>query len=107
MVHRNARLTPTGRRLLCQRIAAGSPIAHVAAAMGISRQCASKWWHRFQEFGVAGLEDRPCTPIRRTRIPAEVEDRIVYLRRTRKGGPDRIAGYMGQPSSTGHRGLVR
>ena len=77
MVHRNARLTPTGRRLLCQRIAAGSPIAHVAAAMGISRQCASKWWHRFQEFGEAGLEDRPSDAY----IHAAVDDhgRLAYI----------------------------
>jgi transposase InsO family protein len=92
---------------LCQRIAAGSPIAHVAAAMGISRQCASKWWHRWLEFGEAGLRDRSCAPIRRARISAKVESRIVYLRRARKWGPDRIAGYIDQPRSTVHRVLVR
>ena len=107
MAHRNARLTPAGRRLLCDRIASGVPIAHVAAAMGISRQCASKWWRRWQEFGAAGLEDRPCTPHRRARIAPKVEARIVYLRRSRRWGPDRIAGYMGQPASTVHRVLVR
>jgi hypothetical protein len=31
----------------------------------------------------------------------------VYLRRSRRWGPDRIAGYIGQSSSTGHRVLVR
>ena len=107
MSHRNARLTPTGRLLLCQRIEAGSPIAHVAAGMGISRQCASKWWHRWLEVGEAGLEDRSCAPIRRARISPRVENRIVYLRRVRKWGPDRIAGYIDQPRSTVHRVLVR
>ena len=107
MSHRNARLTPAGRRLLCQRIEAGSPIAHVAAAMGISRQCASKWWHRWLELGEAGLVDRPCAPIRRARVAAKVESRIVHLRQSRRWGPDRIAGYMGQPRSTVHRVLVR
>lgn len=34
MVHRNARLTPAGRKILVGRIAAGSPPAHVAAQMG-------------------------------------------------------------------------
>jgi transposase InsO family protein len=92
---------------LCQRIEAGSPIAHVAAGMGISRQCASKWWHRWLEFGVAGLQDRSCAPIRRSRISPRVENRIVYLRRARKWGPDRIAGYIDQPRSTVHRVLVR
>jgi transposase InsO family protein len=107
VVHRNARLTPAGRLLLCQRIGAGSPIAHVAAGMGISRQCASKWWHRWVEYGLAGLEDRSCAPLRRARVAPKIEARIVYLRRSRKWGPDRIAGYIGQPRSTVHRVLVR
>jgi hypothetical protein len=51
MGHRNARLTPAGRLLVCQRIAEGEPIAHVAAGMHISRQCASRWWHRWLELG--------------------------------------------------------
>jgi hypothetical protein len=34
-VHRNARLTPQGRLLLCRRIEAGWPEAHAAEAMGI------------------------------------------------------------------------
>ena len=58
MSHRNAPLTPTGRLLLCQRIEGGGVLAHVAAQMGISRQCATKWWCRYQEFGRAGLVDR-------------------------------------------------
>ena len=105
--HRNARLTAAGRLLLCERIAAGAPIAHVAAAMGISRQCASKWWHRWNTFGAAGLEDRPCAPLRRARISPRVEAQVVHLRRGRRWGPDRIAGYIGQPRSTVHRVLVR
>lgn len=28
-MHRNARLTPEGRRILCERIASGRPTAHV------------------------------------------------------------------------------
>ena len=75
--------------------------------MGISRQCASKWWHRWVEFGEAGLRDRSCAPVRRARIAPKVESRIVYLRRARKWGPDRIAGYIDQPRSTVHRVLVR
>jgi hypothetical protein len=35
--HRNARLTLHGRRLLISRVAAGRPVAHVAAELGISR----------------------------------------------------------------------
>ena len=35
MLHRNAKLTPAGRRLLVDRIASGRPVAHVAAEMGV------------------------------------------------------------------------
>ena len=62
MAHRNARLTFHGRRLLVERIAQGMPIAHVAKAMGISRQCASRWNKRFKAEGEAGLHDRSSRP---------------------------------------------
>lgn len=41
------------------------------------------------------------------RIAPRVEARIVHLRRSRRWGPDRIAGYIGQSSTTVHRVLVR
>ena len=108
MGHRNARLTPAGRLLLCQRIAEGMPIAHVAAGMGISRQCASRWWHRWLELGGVGLEDRPCAPRRRPgRTPAAREGQIVRLRRSRRWGPVPIGARLGIPPSTVHRVLVR
>jgi hypothetical protein len=44
VAHANARLTPAGRLLLCQRVAAGRPVAHVASEIGISRTCAYRWW---------------------------------------------------------------
>lgn len=34
-MHANAPLTPTGRRILCERINKGRPIAHVAVEMGV------------------------------------------------------------------------
>ena len=43
MAHRNARLTPHGRQLLCRRIECeGWKVAEAAAAAGVSRQTASK-----------------------------------------------------------------
>jgi transposase InsO family protein len=107
-MHRNARLTPAGRLLLCQRIEAGWPVAHAAAAMGISRDRAYVWWRRYQEEGLAGLEDRSSRPHHcpnRTR-PA-VERRIATLRQKRGLGPARIAGIVARPASTVHRVLVR
>ena len=104
MSHRNAPLTMRGRLLLCRRIEAGTPIAHAAEAMSISRQCASKWWHRYLELGVEGLHDRSSRPRRSpTRTPARTEDKIVRERRRDKIGPDRIAARLDlrHPRSTG------
>ena len=108
MSHRNAPLTPTGRRLLCQRIQAGSPIAHVAAAMGISRQCAHKWWRRYCEYGPSGLVDRSSRPLNSPgRTSPAMEARIVRRRQLDKAGPHRISARTGIPASTVYRVLVR
>jgi transposase InsO family protein len=93
---------------MCQRIAAGTPIAHVASAMGISRRCASKWWHRYVELGVDGLHDRSSRPRRSpTRVPERLEERICRRRRSEKVGPDRLAIHLGLPASTIYRVLRR
>ncbi len=108
MAHRNAPLTPQGRLLLCRRIAAGTPIAHVASGMGISRRCASKWWHRYLELGDDGLHDRSSRPRRSPQRTTErLEERIVRQRRQDKVGPDRIAARLGLAPSTVYRVLVR
>ena len=62
MSHRNARTTPVGRRLIVERHRAGWPQAHIAKAMGISRQCAHRWVARFDIEGDAGLRDRSSRP---------------------------------------------
>ena len=62
-MHRNARLTPTGRRIMIERIAAGMPQAHVAEQMLVSRATVSKWWRRWLAEGDAGLEDRSSRPV--------------------------------------------
>lgn len=107
-MHRNARLTPAGRLLLCERIEGGWPVAHAAESMGISRDRAYVWWRRYQADGAAGLEDRSSRPRRSpTRTKASYERRIVCLRTTRGLGPARIAGIVGKPASTVHRVLCR
>ena len=108
MSHRNAPLTPQGRLLLCRRIEAGTPIAHVAAAIGVSRRCASKWWHRYLELGVDGLHDRSSRPRRSpTRVSERTEAKICRRRRAEKVGPDRLAIHLDLPASTIYRVLVR
>jgi transposase InsO family protein len=112
-VHRNAPLTVEGRRRLCERVDRGRPIAHVAAEAGISRQCLSKWHHRWRDGGEAGLVEHSSRPDRSPRrTPVEVEARIEKIRRDRMLGPDRIAWELRREgvsiSASGvHRVLVR
>jgi leucine-zipper of insertion element IS481 len=47
LVAGNAPMTPRGRMIMIERIAAGRPIAHVAAEMGVARKTADKWWRRW------------------------------------------------------------
>jgi transposase InsO family protein len=76
--------------------------------MNISRQCAHKWWRRYRDEGLAGLDDRSSRPHSCPhQTPARVERRIVALRQSRKLGPARLAGIVGVPASTVHRVLVR
>jgi transposase InsO family protein len=108
VLHRNAPLTPLGRRILVDRVLAGRPVAHVAHEMGVSRPTASKWLHRFLREGEAGLCDRSsrprCSP---RRVADELEQRIVQLRVERKLGPWRIGEELQLATSTVHRVLVR
>ncbi len=109
MGHRNARLTVHGRRLLVQRVRyEGMPVAHVAKAMGVSRQCAHRWVGRFDAEGDAGLADRSsrphCTP---NRTSADIEEQVVNARRMLRVGPDRLADELGVPARTISRILRR
>ena len=107
-MHGNARLTPLGRLTLVLRIEAGSPAAHVAEEMGVSRSTAYKWWNRWLTEGVDGLVDRPSVARSHPRkTPLALEAAIVELRRTLKLGPLRIGARLGVPASTVHRVLVR
>jgi transposase-like protein len=92
VAHANARLTPAGRLILCQRIAAGRPAAHVAAEMGISRTTAYRWWARYRQHGQAGLRDRSSVAHHHPRqVPAAVEAEILRAapHPQARPGPDR------------------
>jgi transposase InsO family protein len=109
MGHRNARLTVHGRRLLVERVRfEGWPVAHVAKAMGISRQCAHRWVQRWDAEGDAGLEDRSsrphCSP---TRTCVDVERKVVAARLELRVGPDRLSDELGVPARTISRILRR
>jgi len=109
MTHRNARLTPRGRLLLVRRVRdQGMPVAHVAKAMGISRQCAHRWVKRFDEEGPAGLEDRSSRPHRSPRrTDPRSERRVLAARRKHRCGPAQLARLSGVPERTVSRVLRR
>jgi transposase InsO family protein len=107
--HRNARLTFHGRCLLVQRVREqGQPVAHVAKAMGVSRQCAHRWLDRFDTEGEAGLHDRSSRPHSTpTRTAPEVEAVVVAARLEHRRGPDWLGPELGVPARTVSRILRR
>jgi transposase len=95
-------LTVHGRLLLVERIVDGRrPASHVAAELGVSRQCAYRWVRRFREEGVAGLVDRSSRPHQcPRRTPPAVEAAVVELRRTARRGQDWIGAELRVPPRT-------
>lgn len=90
-VHRNAPLSIEGRRRLIERCKT-RPIAHVAAEMGVSRACASKWVNRWRKHGDVGLLDRSSAPHRQPAATStDIVGRIEELRRGHKWSASRIA----------------
>jgi transposase InsO family protein len=84
------------------------PVAHVAKAMGVSRQCAHRWVARFDAEGDAGLEDRSSRPHRMpTRMSPEVEAMVVAARREHRRGPDWLGPELGLSPRTVSRILRR
>jgi transposase InsO family protein len=84
------------------------PVAHVAKAMGVSRQCAHRWVARFDVEGEAGLWDRSSRPVRMpTRTSPEVEARVLAARATHRRGQDWLGPELGVPSRTVGRILRR
>jgi transposase InsO family protein len=106
--HGSARTLFHGRLLIVQRHQAGWPQAHIAKAMGISRKCVKTWLDRYAAEGEAGLHDRSSRPHHTpTRTSAEVESRVVELRRRERRGPAWIGAELGVPARTVSRILVR
>lgn len=107
-IHRSAKLTPHGRKLLVERVVVwGWKVAEAAASAGVSERCAYRWLRRYREEGVSGLVDRSSRPHRSpTRTSARAVRRIVRLRRRRLVAWE-IAQRLGMPRSTVSRVLKR
>jgi transposase InsO family protein len=102
VAHANARLTVHGRLLLVARVLGdGSPVAHVAKELGVSRQCAHRWVARFRAEGEVGLLDRSSRPHHcPRRTPTEVEQRVLELRRVQRRGQDWLGPELGIAART-------
>ena len=62
---------------------------------GVSRAIFYRWRDAYDEFGEEGLiNKKPCPENRTLRIPVEIEEKILYLRKTYHLGPDRITWYL-------------
>lgn len=109
MAHRNARLTPHSRSLLCRRIEdEGWTVAGAAAAAGVSRQTAWKWRRRLQLEGPASLSDRSSARRRPPqRIGGRLLRRIVALRLRLRVGPHWIGWLTGTARSSVYAVLRR
>jgi transposase InsO family protein len=106
-LHKNARITPSGRMLLVGRILGGMSVTRAAEAAGVSRRTAFKWKKRFLEAAEAALVDRSSQPHRMPRQahPDRVEE-VLRLRKRRSTGPQ-IAVRVGLSSATVARILAR
>ena len=105
-VHKNARLTIEGRKLLIERIAVMG-LAAAAEAAGVSRRTARKWLQRFEQGGQEALVDRSSRPLRtRSTVDQPLGGRIEQLRRARMP-LRRIAELVGRSVSTVSRLVSR
>jgi transposase InsO family protein len=84
------------------------PVAHVAKAMGISRQCAHRWVARFDAEGVDGLHDRSSRPKHcPTRTRPATEKKVLAARLKHRRGQDWLGPELGVPARTVSRILRR
>jgi transposase len=96
MLHRTAKLTPFGRRLLVDRIVVeGWAPAIAAETVGVSRATAYKWLRRYRAEGLTGLE-KP----RRNAFQNLDESNRLWLAAIGRSYPDML-------TDGEHRDLVR
>jgi len=63
-IHKNARLTPSGRERIARQIASGQTPKAIAEAAGVCPRTIRKWVERYRREGLAGLNDRSSRPNR-------------------------------------------
>ncbi len=115
MQHRNAPLTPNGRRRLVALVEEDDfTLEAAAAASNVAKSTAHTWVTRWRGAGeeerrtLACLEDRSSAPHRQpSRTSEPVHDRVCEERRRTGWGPRLIASELGIPHATVSRCLRR
>jgi len=111
VTHRNALLTPAGRRKRVGLVVEDGWLqTRVAKRLQVSQATVSKWVRRYWADGLAGLADRSSKPHlslprrRGGQAARRTERRIIALRFTRRWGPHRIGYHLHLPQSTVSKG---
>lgn len=98
---RRMRFSWESRCRMVMLVEAGMLLHEAAASCGASRATGYRWWARYRQGGWAALRDRSCRPRSHPRrLPVEVEQVIVAVRRRTNAGPVVIAAITGHPAST-------
>lgn len=100
--HPNAPLTPEGRRRMVSCVIdRGWTIEATAERFQVDAKTVRKWRDRFLAEGEAGLLDRSSRPHRSpNRTSRRLRKRVLWLRRKRRWGADRIGFEVGLAAST-------
>jgi hypothetical protein len=70
-------------------------VAKTCRYFGISRSAYYVWKQRYVRYGDAGLiNSKPCPENPTLRVAVEVEEKVLYLRKTYHLGPQRIFWYI-------------
>jgi len=70
-------------------------VAKACRYYGISRETYYEWQRRYKKDGERGLiNSKPCPQNPKLRVPAAIEEQILYLRQNYHFGADRIAWYL-------------
>jgi transposase InsO family protein len=106
-IHSNARTCPNSRATIIDHMKAGAWSSDQAFALGVSIRTGFKWWRRFRNEGLAGLQDRSSRPEAIPNRTADEREQVV-LRLRRCGLVAReIAAKLHMPRSTVSAVLVR
>jgi len=106
-IHKNARLTPSGRERIVLQIESGQTPEAVSQAAGVCPRTVRKWVDRYRREGAAGLKDRSSRPHRLYRpTPQAIVEQVERLRRLRFTGKQ-IAAELSVSPATVSRILKR